>query len=71
MTIRFLLNVGGAINAKKGDIRILPEKQAREYISYMIAEEWYQPIRPKHKPIIVHTRCIPKLKSRQQQQPSL
>ena len=56
------MNVGGAINAKKGNIRNLPEAEARQYIHLMICEEWFQPhqkYKHKHKPIIVHTRCIP------------
>ena len=60
MTVRFLMNVGGAINAKKGNIRNLPEVEAMQYIHLMIAEQWFQPPKKhKHKPIIVHTRCIP------------
>jgi len=60
MTVRFLMNVGGAINAKKGNIRNLSEQEARQFIHLMICEEWFQPPpKHKHKPIIVHTRCIP------------
>ena len=61
MTVRFLMNVGGAINAKKGNIRNLSEQEARQFIHLMICEEWFQPhqkYKHKHKPIIVHTRCI-------------
>ena len=55
------MNVGGAINAKKGNVRDVSEKEGWQYISWMIAEQWFQPPKKhKHKPIIVHTRCIPR-----------
>ena len=62
MTIKFLMNVGGFINANEGDIRNVTEETARMYIGYMIAEEFIPPPRPRRKPIIVHTRCIQKQK---------
>ena len=58
MKVRLLIDLQGAVNGRKGDVKDVDNETGNMLISFLLVEIYHRTPRPKRKPIIVHTRCI-------------
>ena len=61
MKVRLLIDLQGAVNGRKGEVKDVDNETGQMLVSFMLVELYQRTPRPKRKPIIVHTRsskCI-------------